>query len=46
MGLTDDQRRSLVDFVTVVQGGKEMNKKVNVRPVVKGRPGDLPPSIQ
>jgi DNA primase small subunit len=46
MGLTDDQRRSLVDFVTVVQGGKEMQKKVNVRPVVKGRAGDLPPSIQ
>ena len=46
MGLTDDQRRALVDFLTVVQGGKEMHKKVNVRPVVKGRPGDLPPSIQ
>lgn len=46
MGLTDDQRRSLVDFLTVVQGGKEMHKKVNVRPVVKGRAGDLPPSIQ
>lgn len=46
MGLTDDQRRSLVDFLTVVQGGKEMHKKVNVRPVIKGRAGDLPPSIQ
>ncbi|KAH9174905.1 prim-pol domain-containing protein [Lactarius sanguifluus] len=48
MGLTDDQRRALVDFLTVIQGGKDMNKKVNVRPVVKGqgRAGDLPPSIQ
>jgi len=46
MGLTDDQRRSLVDFLTVIQGGKEMHKKVNVRPLIKGRPGDLPPSIQ
>ena len=46
MGLTDDQRRSLVDFLTVIQGGKEMLKKVNVRPVIKGRAGDLPPSIQ
>ncbi|KAI0266461.1 prim-pol domain-containing protein [Gloeopeniophorella convolvens] len=46
MALTDDQRRSLVNFLTVVQGGKEMHKKVNVRPVIKGRTGDLPPSIQ
>ena len=47
MALTDDQRRSLVNFLTVVQGGKEMHKKVNVRPIVKGgRSGELPPSIQ
>ncbi|KAI0251181.1 prim-pol domain-containing protein [Lactifluus subvellereus] len=46
MALTDDQRRSLVNFLTVVQGGKEMHKKVNVRPIIKGRPADLPPSIQ
>jgi len=46
MALTDEQRRSLVNFVTVVQGGKEMHKKVNVRPIVKGRPAALPPSIQ
>lgn len=46
MALTDDQRRSLVNFVTVVQGGKEMHKKVNVRPIIKGRSADLPPSIQ
>ncbi|KAI0302395.1 prim-pol domain-containing protein [Multifurca ochricompacta] len=29
MELTDEQRRSLVNFLTVVQGGKEMHKKVN-----------------
>jgi DNA primase small subunit len=46
MALTDDQRRSLVNFLTVVQGSKEMHKKVNVRHVIKGRPADLPPSIQ
>jgi len=46
MALTDEQRRSLVNFLTVVQGGKEMYKKVNVRPTVKGRPAALPPSIQ
>jgi len=46
MALTDDQRRSLVNFFTIVQGGKEMHKKVNVRPMIKGRPADLPPSIQ
>ena len=46
MALTDDQRRSLVNSLTVVQGGKEMHKKVNVRPIIKGRPADLPPSIQ
>ena len=29
--LTDEQRRALVGWVTVVVGGKEMHKKVNVR---------------
>lgn len=42
MELTDDQRRALVGWMTVVQGGKEMAKKVNVR--VGAKP--LPPSIQ
>ncbi|KAI0282793.1 hypothetical protein BGY98DRAFT_60646 [Russula aff. rugulosa BPL654] len=46
MALTDDQRRSLVNFLTVIQGGKEMHKKVNVRPVIKGSSTDLPPSIR
>ncbi|KAF8504794.1 prim-pol domain-containing protein [Russula emetica] len=46
MALTDDQRRSLVNFLTVVQGGKEMHKKVNVRPAIKGSTADLPPSIR
>jgi DNA primase small subunit len=46
MALTDDQRRSLVNFLTVIQGGKEMHKKVNVRPIIKGSSADLPPSIR
>ncbi|OBZ67980.1 DNA primase small subunit [Grifola frondosa] len=41
MELTDEQRRALVGWVTVIQGGKEMHKKVNVR--VGSRP--LPPSL-
>ncbi|KAM5543486.1 hypothetical protein V8D89_002737 [Ganoderma adspersum] len=39
--LTDDQRRALVGWMTVIHGGKEMHKKVNVR--VGNKP--LPPSI-
>jgi len=31
MDLTDDQRRALVNALTVVEGGTEMAKKVNVR---------------
>jgi DNA primase small subunit len=31
LALTDDQRRSLVQFLEVVKGGKEVAKKVNVR---------------
>ncbi|KAF8438135.1 prim-pol domain-containing protein [Boletus edulis BED1] len=40
MDLTDDQRRALVSALTVVEGGKEMVKKVNVRTANK-----LPPSL-
>ncbi|KAI6124462.1 prim-pol domain-containing protein [Pisolithus croceorrhizus] len=40
LDLTDDQRRALVSALTVVEGGKEMVKKVNVR-TAKG----LPPSL-
>ncbi|KAI0641480.1 prim-pol domain-containing protein [Trametes meyenii] len=39
--LTDEQRRALVGWLTVIQGGKEMHKKVNVRIGTKS----LPPSI-
>ncbi|RPD54946.1 prim-pol domain-containing protein [Lentinus tigrinus ALCF2SS1-7] len=39
--LTDDQRRALVGWLTIIQGGKEMHKKVNVR--IGTMP--LPPSI-
>ncbi|EIW54923.1 prim-pol domain-containing protein [Trametes versicolor FP-101664 SS1] len=41
LALTDDQRRALVGWLTVIQGGKEMHKKVNVR--VGAKP--LPPSL-
>ncbi|KAI0701069.1 prim-pol domain-containing protein [Cytidiella melzeri] len=43
MELTDDQRKALVGWMTVIQGGKDMVKKVNVR---KGPAGPLPPSIK
>ncbi|OSD05138.1 prim-pol domain-containing protein [Trametes coccinea BRFM310] len=39
--LTDEQRRALVGWLTVIQGGKEMHKKVNVRMGSKS----LPPSL-
>ncbi|KAG6334972.1 hypothetical protein ID866_4128 [Astraeus odoratus] len=42
LDLTDDQRRALVSALTVVEGGKEMVKKVNVRPPEKS----LPPSLR
>ena len=42
MELTDEQRKALVSWMTVIQGGKEMHKKVNVRQ--GARP--LPPSIE
>ncbi|KAG9313457.1 hypothetical protein JVU11DRAFT_5781 [Chiua virens] len=41
MDLTDDQRRALVSALTVVEGGKEMAKKVNVRM----SNNELPPSL-
>ncbi|CAL1699090.1 unnamed protein product [Somion occarium] len=42
MELTDDQRKAIVGWLTVIAGGKEMNKKVNVR--LGSKP--LPPSVQ
>ncbi|KAI9571590.1 prim-pol domain-containing protein [Boletus coccyginus] len=41
MDLTDDQRRALVNALTVVEGGKEMAKKVNVRTSNRS----LPPAL-
>ncbi|KAF8842917.1 prim-pol domain-containing protein [Paxillus ammoniavirescens] len=41
MDLTDDQRRAIVNALTVVEGGKEMVKKVNVRTANRA----LPPSL-
>ena len=40
--LTDDERKAMVGWLTVIAGGKEMHKKVNVRQPNK----PLPPSIQ
>jgi DNA primase small subunit len=46
MGLTDELRRAVVGALTVIEGGKEMAKKVNVRGIgTKSHPGDLPPSL-
>ncbi|KAG2361824.1 hypothetical protein BDR07DRAFT_1485396 [Suillus spraguei] len=46
MGLTDELRRAVVGALTVIEGGKEMVKKVNVRGMgTKSHPGDLPPSL-
>jgi len=46
MGLTDELRRAIVGALTVIEGGKEMAKKVNVRGLgIKGHPGELPPSL-
>jgi DNA primase small subunit len=49
MELTDEQRRAMVGWLTVVQGGKDMKKKVNVR--LQGKRFDdkawpLPPAIE
>lgn len=42
MELTDDQRKALMGWMTVIQGGKDQHKKVNVR--LSSRP--LPPSLR
>lgn len=42
MSLTDDARRTLVNYLEVIKGGKDMAKKVNVR--VHGKP--LHPFLQ
>ncbi|CCM00228.1 uncharacterized protein FIBRA_02256 [Fibroporia radiculosa] len=42
MELTDEQRKALVGWLTVIQGGKDMRKKVNVRQGTRA----LPPSIR
>ncbi|KAF9234927.1 prim-pol domain-containing protein [Melanogaster broomeanus] len=41
MDLTDDQRKAIVNALTVVEGGKETVKKVNVRTISR----ILPPSL-
>ncbi|KAG5652475.1 hypothetical protein H0H81_004883 [Sphagnurus paluster] len=42
MELTDDQRRALVGWMTVVKGGNEASKKLNVRLNARS----LPPALQ
>jgi DNA primase small subunit len=42
MELTDDQRKALVAWMTVIQGGKEASKRLNVRFGSRS----LPPSLQ
>ncbi|TFY69581.1 hypothetical protein EVG20_g3098 [Dentipellis fragilis] len=44
MELTDEQRRAIANYLTVVQGGKDMHKKVNVR--IGTKDPVLPASIQ
>ncbi|EIM90275.1 prim-pol domain-containing protein [Stereum hirsutum FP-91666 SS1] len=47
MELTDEQRRAVVGWMTVVAGGKEMAKKVNVRiNGGKGTEPSLPPAVK
>lgn len=45
MELTDEQRRAIVGHLTVIQGGQDMHKKVNVR-AKKGGENILPPSVK
>ena len=42
MNLTDEQRKSILGWLEVIKGGKEMIKKVNIRSV--GRP--LHPAVK
>lgn len=42
MDLTDDQRKALVSWMTVIQGGKEASKKLNIRMGSRS----LPPSLR
>ncbi|KDQ50344.1 hypothetical protein JAAARDRAFT_200027 [Jaapia argillacea MUCL 33604] len=42
MELTDEHRKAIVGWIAVIQGGKDMHKKVNVRQGTK----PLPPSLQ
>ncbi|KIM45108.1 hypothetical protein M413DRAFT_330670 [Hebeloma cylindrosporum] len=42
MALTDQERKALVGWLTVIHGGKETDKKLNIR----NNAGKLPPSLQ
>jgi len=43
MELSDEQRKALVGWMTVISGGKDVAKKVNIR---KGASGSLPPHLK
>jgi len=45
MDLTDQQRKALVGWLTIIHGGKESSKKLNVHNNQNGRQ-ILPPSLQ
>ena len=41
MALTDDQRKAIVGWMTVIHGGKESSKKLNVRVNSRSLPASL-----
>lgn len=46
LALTDDERRTLLSYLEVIKGGKEMAKKVNVRSTQLGKLSSLHPSLR
>ncbi|KAG8953713.1 hypothetical protein FRC04_001917 [Tulasnella sp. 424] len=47
LALTDDERRTLLSYLEVIKGGKEMSKKVNVRSTTQlGKPAALHPALR
>ncbi|CUA68839.1 DNA primase small subunit [Rhizoctonia solani] len=48
MELTDDERRTIVQYIEVVKGGKDQVKKVNIRLPASGNsgPGSIHPALQ
>ncbi|KAG8933766.1 hypothetical protein FRC00_012842, partial [Tulasnella sp. 408] len=46
LALTDDERRTLLSYLEVIKGGKEMAKKVNVRSTQLGKLSELHPALK